>query len=310
MKGSFTVIAAALCVLLGLPSASLAQGGYFGRNKVQYQRLRLPGAQDRALRHLLLPGRRGGRRAWRRAWPSAGTRGCRRCSATSSAAASRSSSTPATRTSSRPTRSAGELGEGTGGVTEALKRRIVLPFAGPLAETDHVLGHELVHAFQYDITGQADVSSAARRRAGACRCGSSKAWPSTCRSARRPAHRDVDARRGAAREAAHDRPARRPAATSRTATARRSGPTSRAATATTSSATCCARRRAARCDVRTAIEEVLGVDAEDALEGLARRRSRPLPADRRRRRRCRRRTAAPLITEKSSGGRAERRRRR
>jgi len=47
----------------------------------------------------------------------------------------------------------GELGEGTGGVTEAYKRRIILPFAGPLESTDHVLGHELVHAFQYDITG-------------------------------------------------------------------------------------------------------------------------------------------------------------
>jgi Tol biopolymer transport system component len=47
----------------------------------------------------------------------------------------------------------GVLGEGTGGVTEAYKRRIVLPFAGPIEATDHVLGHELVHAFQYDITG-------------------------------------------------------------------------------------------------------------------------------------------------------------
>lgn len=46
----------------------------------------------------------------------------------------------------------GQLGEGTGGVTEAYKRRIVLPFAGPIEATDHVLGHELVHAFQYDIT--------------------------------------------------------------------------------------------------------------------------------------------------------------
>ena len=55
----------------------------------------------------------------------------------------------------------GSLGEGTGGVTEALKRRIVLPFAGPLAETDHVLGHELVHAFQYDIggVGRGEVAS-------------------------------------------------------------------------------------------------------------------------------------------------------
>src|SRR5437588_5242557 len=46
----------------------------------------------------------------------------------------------------------GELGEGTGGVTEPLRRRIVLPFGGPLSDTDHVIGHELVHAFQFDIT--------------------------------------------------------------------------------------------------------------------------------------------------------------
>jgi dipeptidyl aminopeptidase/acylaminoacyl peptidase len=46
----------------------------------------------------------------------------------------------------------GDLDESTGGVTEYLKRRIVLPLAGPLQETDHVIGHELVHAFQFDIT--------------------------------------------------------------------------------------------------------------------------------------------------------------
>jgi len=46
----------------------------------------------------------------------------------------------------------GAIGEGTGGVTEPVKRRIVLPLAGPLADTDHVIGHELVHAFQFDMT--------------------------------------------------------------------------------------------------------------------------------------------------------------
>ena len=51
----------------------------------------------------------------------------------------------------------GEIGEGTGGVTESLKRRVILPFAGGLAETDHVLGHELVHAFQYDMASQRDA---------------------------------------------------------------------------------------------------------------------------------------------------------
>ncbi len=51
----------------------------------------------------------------------------------------------------------GEIGEGTGGVTESAKRRVILPFAGGLAETDHVLGHELVHAFQYDLAAQTDL---------------------------------------------------------------------------------------------------------------------------------------------------------
>ncbi|MGE5246289.1 MAG: peptidase S9 [Betaproteobacteria bacterium] len=46
----------------------------------------------------------------------------------------------------------GQLGEGTGGVTEPVKRRIVLPLGGPLVDTDHVIGHELVHAFQFDMT--------------------------------------------------------------------------------------------------------------------------------------------------------------
>ncbi|HET8656576.1 MAG TPA: hypothetical protein VFL93_13735 [Longimicrobiaceae bacterium] len=47
----------------------------------------------------------------------------------------------------------GSIGEGTGGVTEMLKQRVILPLTGSYQETDHVLGHELVHAFQYDISG-------------------------------------------------------------------------------------------------------------------------------------------------------------
>jgi Tol biopolymer transport system component len=45
----------------------------------------------------------------------------------------------------------GDLGEGTGGITEALRHRIVLPFTGDYKSFEHVLQHELVHAFQYDI---------------------------------------------------------------------------------------------------------------------------------------------------------------
>src|SRR6267378_2925525 len=43
--------------------------------------------------------------------------------------------------------------EGSEGVTESLKRRILLPLGASPFETDHVIGHELTHAFQYDITG-------------------------------------------------------------------------------------------------------------------------------------------------------------
>lgn len=45
----------------------------------------------------------------------------------------------------------GIIGEGVGGVTESLKQRVTMPLTGSYAETDHVLGHELVHSFQYDI---------------------------------------------------------------------------------------------------------------------------------------------------------------
>ncbi|MFQ5572325.1 MAG: TolB family protein, partial [Rhodothermales bacterium] len=45
----------------------------------------------------------------------------------------------------------GFIGQGTGGVTESLKERVVMPLTGIYSETDHVLGHELVHSFQYDI---------------------------------------------------------------------------------------------------------------------------------------------------------------
>src|SRR5687768_17439879 len=45
------------------------------------------------------------------------------------------------------------ISEGTGGFTEVFKQRVVMPFSYSYEETDHVLGHELVHAFQYDVSG-------------------------------------------------------------------------------------------------------------------------------------------------------------
>jgi Tol biopolymer transport system component len=45
----------------------------------------------------------------------------------------------------------GNIGQGVGGLTEPLKERVTMPLTGIYSETNHVLGHELVHSFQYDI---------------------------------------------------------------------------------------------------------------------------------------------------------------
>lgn len=50
----------------------------------------------------------------------------------------------------------GEIGIGTGGVTEALKNRVIMPVMELSNQTRHVLGHELVHAFQYHILLEKD----------------------------------------------------------------------------------------------------------------------------------------------------------
>ncbi|MCB0639136.1 MAG: PD40 domain-containing protein, partial [Lewinella sp.] len=53
----------------------------------------------------------------------------------------------------------GSIGVGTGGVTEAFKNRVVLPIAMSEEQTHHVLGHEMVHAFQYNMILNGDSTS-------------------------------------------------------------------------------------------------------------------------------------------------------
>ena len=124
----------------------------------------------------------------------------------------------------------GQLSEGTGGVTEGAKRRVIMPMAASLADTDHVLGHELVHAFQYDILGP---------NAEGLPLWFIEGWRSTSRSAgatRRP-------RCGCAtRRSRIGCPTSRRSttrATSRTASGTRSGRTSADATATPRSRRSC-----------------------------------------------------------------------
>jgi WD40 repeat protein len=53
------------------------------------------------------------------------------------------------------------IGQGTGGFTDPFMNRVVMPLTGDMAENDHVLGHELVHVFQFDVA--ASLSSNRRR---------------------------------------------------------------------------------------------------------------------------------------------------
>ena len=159
MKGLFK-LCVPLVVVFGLllaPSAATAQGGYFGRNKVQYREFKFKVLKtDHFDIYYYAEEEEAAKLASRMA-----ERWYTRLSQLLNHELS--SRQPlilyASGAHFRQTNAIeGELGEGTGGVTEAFKRRIVLPFAGPLQDSDHVLGHELVHAFQYDVTNT-NVSS-------------------------------------------------------------------------------------------------------------------------------------------------------
>lgn len=52
----------------------------------------------------------------------------------------------------------GPIDPGTGGFAEAVKNRIVMPIAKANAQTDHVLGHEVVHALQFQMMQQDSLS--------------------------------------------------------------------------------------------------------------------------------------------------------
>jgi Tol biopolymer transport system component len=51
------------------------------------------------------------------------------------------------------------IGIGTGGVTESLKNRVIFPILETNGQTDHVLGHELVHAFQFNQLLRGDTTN-------------------------------------------------------------------------------------------------------------------------------------------------------
>jgi Tol biopolymer transport system component len=53
----------------------------------------------------------------------------------------------------------GDIGEATGGVTDFMKHRAIMPFTGAYKDFDHVLMHEMVHQFQYDTWSHGKAGS-------------------------------------------------------------------------------------------------------------------------------------------------------
>jgi Tol biopolymer transport system component len=141
-----------LLLALTLGSSSPLQAQYFGRNKVQYQKFDFQVLKTEHFDIYFYQGERGaateaGRMAerWRtRLGTVFGHELSGRQPLILYASPAEFQQTNAIE---------GDLGEGTGGVTEALRRRIVLPVGGTLSDLNHVIGHELTHAYQYDITG-------------------------------------------------------------------------------------------------------------------------------------------------------------
>src|SRR6266481_1825894 len=139
-----------LIVLLGLSIvATPAAAQYFGQNKVQYRSFNFQTIQTEHFDIYYYPDERGG------ALDAA------RMAERSYARLSRilhhtfQSRKPiilyASQSDFQQTNVVDASGEGLGGVTEFFKHRAVLPFTGSYAEFEHVVQHEMVHQFQYDI---------------------------------------------------------------------------------------------------------------------------------------------------------------
>jgi Tol biopolymer transport system component len=146
--------AAVVCLLAVLGSTRPAEAQYFGRNKVHYDRLDFRVLQTEHFDlHYYAEEEQATRHAARMA-----ERWYARFSSLLGHTFSRrqvvvlyASHPHFTQTNVTPA----APGEGVGGLTEQTRSRIAMPFAAGLGETDHVLGHEIAHAFQIDIARRA-----------------------------------------------------------------------------------------------------------------------------------------------------------
>jgi Tol biopolymer transport system component len=148
MRRTLALALIGLGVLALRPDAARAQ--YFGQNKVQYGRFDFQIIQTQHFdvyyygreRAAALDGARMAERAYARLSRILEQQWIERKPLILYASSSDFQQTNATE---------GDVGEGTGGFTEPFKHRMVVPFTGAYADFEHVLQHEMVHAFQFDV---------------------------------------------------------------------------------------------------------------------------------------------------------------
>jgi WD40 repeat protein len=150
--------AVVVCLLAAVALAMPAEAQYFGRNKVHYERLDFRvlqtehfdiyyyGEEELATQHAARMAER---------WYTRFSRLLDHTFSSRQPVVLYASHPHFAQTNVTPSAPA----EGTGGLTERTKSRIALPFAPGLGETDHVLGHEIAHAFQIDIARRAKQSA-------------------------------------------------------------------------------------------------------------------------------------------------------
>ena len=161
---SFSLIASAAAVAIFAMTPSAASAQYFGRNKVQYEHFDFRIFETPHFRLHFYPDEQEA--------ASDMARMAERWETRLSALFNRqlSKRKPILLYANQPdfqqTNAVTEqLTEGTGGITESLRDRLIMPLTGVYRDNDHVLGHEMVHVFQYDLAkdtkagGQAGINA-------------------------------------------------------------------------------------------------------------------------------------------------------
>jgi len=145
MRRTITLSATLVCASLATPAAAQ----YFGQNKVQYRSFNFQSIQTEHFDIYYYPDERGGALDAARMAERAYGRLSRVLH--HKFQGRKPIILYASQSDFQQTNVVDASGEGLGGVTEFFKHRAVLPFTGSYAEFEHVLQHEMVHQFQYDV---------------------------------------------------------------------------------------------------------------------------------------------------------------